>query len=109
MIVEATQLENEINHLEQNHIEVDSLRENHKECIKNYRIILRSQQRFGIEKHNVFTEKFNRTALNANNTKRVQSVNSIETCVYGTTKQIIYESEEIKCCNIIKQSKNDSF
>ena len=37
--------------------------------------------------------------------KKIQSTDSIETYAYGTSKDPISEREEIKCSNIIKQSK----
>ena len=37
----------------------------------------------------------------------MQSIDSIETYEYGTSKDLISEKEEIKCNNIIKQYKND--
>ena len=51
--MKATQLENKINQLEKNKISID--KESHSEFIKN-KLILKSQQRFTSEKHNVFTE-----------------------------------------------------
>ena len=36
----------------------------------------------------------------------MQSVNSIETYAYGTSKDLVNEKEVIKCNNIIKQIKN---
>ena len=42
-----------------------------KEFIKNNKLILKAQQKFKIEKHNVFTEKFNKIALNSNDDKRM--------------------------------------
>ena len=41
-----------VNQLEKNKVDVDSLRENHKEFIKNNKLILKLQQRFRREKHN---------------------------------------------------------
>ena len=35
------------------------------------------------------------------------SINSIETYVYETSKDLVSEKEEIKCKNIIKPYKND--
>ena len=32
----------------------------------------------------------------------MQSINSIETYAYGTSKNLVSETEEIKCNNIIK-------
>ena len=43
--------------------------------------MLKTQQKFKSEKHNVFTEEINKIALNSNDDKRMQSVDSIETHV----------------------------
>ena len=58
--LEATQIENKINHLEINKIEEDSLNEDKKEFIENNKLILKTQQRFKIKKQNVFTEEINK-------------------------------------------------
>ena len=36
----------------------------------------------------------------------MQSIDTIETYAYGTSKDLVREKEEIKCNNIIKQYKN---
>ena len=82
--LEATQCENKINQLEKSKVDLDSLRQNHKEFMKNNDLILKSRQRFRSMKHNVFTKKVNKIALSANNDKRMQLINSIETYAYGT-------------------------
>ena len=41
--------------------------------------------------HNVFTEEVNKVALNANNGKRRQSIDSIETFAYGTSKDLVHK------------------
>ena len=46
-------------------------------------------------------------ALCSNNDKGMQSIESIETYAYGTSKDLVSEKEEIKCNNIIKRCKND--
>ena len=69
---------------------VGSYRENHKEFIKNNVLILKSQQRFISEKHNVFTEEDNKITLIANNGKRLQSIHLIETHEYGTRKDLVF-------------------
>ena len=74
-----------------------------KECIKNNKSILKIQQKF--ERHNVFTEEINKIALSSNDDKRMQSIDSIETYAYATSKNLISDKEEIKCSNIIKQYK----
>ena len=37
----------------------------------------------------------------------MQSIDSIETYVYGTSKGLLSGKEEIKCNNMIKRYKND--
>ena len=68
-------------------------------------MILKAQERFQSERHNVFTEEINKVALSSNDDKAMQSIDSIETCVYGTSKDLISEKEEIKCNNILKRYK----
>ena len=53
-----------------------------KKFIKNNKLTLTSQQRFRSQKYNVFPDEVNKTALNANNDKRLQSIDSIETYMY---------------------------
>ena len=86
---------------------MDDLQENHKELIKINKLILKPQQRFRSNKHNVFTEEVNKIALSANNDKRIQSANSIETYLYGTRENLVRIKEMIKCNNRIKQYKDD--
>ena len=45
------------NHLYKNEIDVDSLKRDNEEFIKNNRLILETQQRFKSKSHNVFTEE----------------------------------------------------
>ena len=58
---------------------MDSFRKYHKELIKDSKSILKAQQEFRSEKHNVFIEEINKIALGSNDDKITQSVNSIET------------------------------
>ena len=76
---------------------------------KNNRLILKTQQRFKSERHNVFTEKTTKIALRSNNDKRMQSIDSIKTYEYGTSKDLVSEKEEIKRNNIIKYTKMINF
>ena len=71
---ERTQLENKINQLEKTKVNIDNLKESHKECIKNNKLRLKSQRRFRSQKHNVFTEEVNKIVLSANYDKRIQSI-----------------------------------
>ena len=77
--LEVTQLETKINQSKNNKLDMNSLRENHEEFIKNNKLILNSQQRIRSEKHNVFTEKVNKVALSANDHKIMELIGSIET------------------------------
>ena len=65
--LEAAQIENKINHLENNKMDGDSL----KEFIKNNNLMVETQQRFKSERHNVFTEEINKIALSSNDDKRM--------------------------------------
>ena len=51
-------------------------------------------------------KKLTRLLLSSNDDKRIQSVDSIEACVYGMNKDLVRKTEEIKCNNIIKEYKN---
>ena len=55
----------------------------------------------------MFTEEINKIALSSNDNKRMQSINSIETYAYGTSKDLVSDNEESKRSNIIKLYKND--
>ena len=103
--LEATQIENKINYLEKNKIDIDSIKESHKEFIKNNKLILKIQQRFESERHNVFIEEINKIALSSNDDKRMQSIDSIETYAYGTSQDLVSDKEKIKCSNIRKRYK----
>ena len=41
---------------------------------------MKTQQRFWSEEHNVLTEEINKITLSSNDDKRMQSIDSIETC-----------------------------
>ena len=67
------------------------------------KLILKTQQRFKIERHNLFTEEIITFALSSTDDIRMQSIGLIETYAYGTSKDLRSEKEEIKLSNIIKQ------
>ena len=54
---------------------------------------------FKSEKHNNLTEEINKIALSSNNDKRIQSIDSIESYVYGASKDLVSDKREIKCNN----------
>ena len=67
--------------------------------------MLKIQQRFKRESHNVFTEEINNIVLSSNDDKRMQSSCLIETYAYEISKDQLSEKEEIECNNKIKQFK----
>ena len=54
---------------------------------------------------NVYPEQVNKIALSANDDKRIQSCDSVETYTHGTKKEISQKKEEIKCNNRITNKK----
>ena len=78
----------------------------HKDFVKKIKLILKTQQRFKSERHNVFTVEINKISLNSNDEKRMQSTDSVEISAYGTSKDLVSEKEEIKGNNLLKQCKN---
>ena len=59
-------------------------------------MILKSQKRFKNNKPNVFSEKVNKTVLSANDDKKMQSIDSIETNTSWASEETIHKKNEIK-------------
>ena len=57
----------------------------YKDCLLNNEIILKSQQRFKTEAHNVYTGEVNKVALSSNDDKRLQTFDRITSYPYGTS------------------------
>ena len=57
----------------------------HKDCLLNNKIVLKSQQRFKSERHDVYTEEINKIALSRNDDKRLQTFDKITSHPYGTS------------------------
>ena len=51
--------------------------ENYTDCLFNDKIILKSQQRYKSDYHNVCTEQINKIALSSNDDKRLQTFDKI--------------------------------
>ena len=66
---------------------------NYKDCQFSNEIILKSQQRFKSDYHNVYTEQINKIALSSNDDKRLQTFDKITTYPYGTNAFKVCESE----------------
>ena len=67
--------------------------ENYKHCLFHDKIILKSQQAFRSDHHDVYTVEINKIALSANDDKRLQSFDKITTCSHGTNSFKVCESE----------------
>ena len=67
--------------------------DNYVECLKEKKKILRSQQRFKSEEHDVYTEEINKTALSCNDDKRLISYDGITTYPYGIGAGILCKQE----------------
>ena len=57
--------------------------DDYKKCLLNDKVILKSQQRFISNKHDVYTENVNKIALSNNDDKRIISSNKITSYPYG--------------------------
>ena len=106
--LKATQLENKIKYFEKKKkFDIDILKKDYKDFIKSNKLMLKTQPRFKNERHNVFTEESNNSALSSNDDKKkTQSIDSIEISTYGTSKDLVNEKEEIKCNNTKKNIQN---
>ena len=67
--------------------------DNYDECLKKKKKILRSQQRFKSDEHNVYTEEINKTALSYNDDKRLIAYDGITTYPYGIGAGILCKQE----------------
>ena len=55
----------------------------YEHCLFNNKIILKLQQRFKSDYHDVYTEQFNKIVLSNNDDKRLQTFDKTTTCPYG--------------------------
>ena len=67
--------------------------ENYIDCLFNNKTIHRSQERFKIYYHNMYTEEVNKIALSSNDDKRLQTSDRITTYPYGINTFKVCESE----------------
>ena len=65
----------------------------YKNCLLNNEIILKSQQRFKSEAHNLYAEEINKIALSSNDDKRLQTFDRITSHPYGTSTGKVYKTE----------------
>ena len=67
--------------------------ENYKDSLFNNETIMRSQQRFKSDHHNVYIEEVNKTALDSSDNKRLQTFDRVTTYPYGKNAFKVCESE----------------
>ena len=75
--------------------------ENYKDCLFSHKIILKSQQRFKSNHHNIYAEEINKIALSSNDDKRLQTSGRIKTYPYGTNAFKVCESEMLMVKRLI--------
>ena len=74
-------------------IKTELRHQNYKNCVLNNEIVLKSQQRFKSEAHNVCTEEVNKIALSSNDDERLQTYDRITTYPYGTSAGKVCKTE----------------
>ena len=65
------------------------------------KILLKSQQSFKCDYHEVYTEEINKISLSSNDDKRLQTYDRTKTYPYGTNSFKVCESEMLKCKRLI--------
>ena len=65
----------------------------YKNCLLNDKAVLKSQQRYKCERHDVYTENFNKIALSNNDDKRLSTFDKIETYPYGSSVGKVCKTE----------------
>ena len=72
----------------------------HKYCLKNNATVLKSQQRFKSEGHDVYTEEINKIPLSSNDDKRLQTFDKIAPYPYGASAGKVCKTELLSKVNI---------
>ena len=72
----------------------------YKDCLLNNKAVLKSQQRFKSERHDVYSEEVNNIALSSNDDKRLQTPDKITTYPYGTSAGRVCKTELLSKVNI---------
>ena len=67
--------------------------ENYRDYLFNDKIILKLQQRFKSNYHEVYTGEVNKIALSSNDDKRLQTIDKITTSPYGTNVFKVCQNE----------------
>ena len=65
----------------------------YKDWLLNNEMVLKSQQRFKSERHEVYTEEINKIALSSNDDKRLQTFDRITSYPYETSAGKVFKTE----------------
>ena len=77
-------------------IKRETMFKNYKNYLLNDEIMLKLQQRFKSNHHNVYTEKINKIVLSNDDDNRLQTFDKIKTYPYGTNAFKVCEIEMMK-------------
>ena len=73
----------------------------YKDCLLNAKAVLKSQQRFKSERHDLYTKEVNKIVLSSNGDKRLQNFDDkITTYPYGTSAGKVCKAELLSKVNI---------
>ena len=72
----------------------------YKNCLLNDKVVLKLQERFKSERHDVYTEKVSKIALSCNDDKRLQTFDRITTYPFGTSSGRVCKTELLSKVNI---------
>ena len=72
----------------------------YKDCLLTNKIVLKSQQRFKSERHDVYTEEINKIALSSNDNKRLQTLDRITSYPYRASAGKVCKTELLSKINI---------
>ena len=72
----------------------------YKDCLLNNKIVLKSQQIFRSERHDVYTEEINKIALSSNDDKTLQILDKITSYPYETSAGRVCKTELLSKVNI---------
>ena len=65
--------------------------DNYKDCFFNNKTVYRSQERFKIYYHFMYTEEVNKISFNSNDDKRLQTFDRFTTYPYRTNEMMIQQ------------------
>ena len=80
---------------------------NYKDCFFNNKTILKLQQRFKSDHHDVYTEQVNKIALSSDDDKILQTFDKITTYSYGTHNLKVCESEMMMVRSLMLENCTD--